>query len=84
MNPGCLWLAESVHSSFSVFNRMRGVGAATDSELFTDLGLDSLYYTTLLNEVCERYGVTIPERLFRSIRTIRDITSVIQAKTAPA
>ena len=37
-----------------------------------------------IREVCERYGVTIPERLFRSIRTIRDITSVIQAKTAPA
>ena len=70
-----------------LITRLTGVPAeeiTPDSELFTDLGLDSLYYTTLLNEVCERYGVTIPERLFRSIRTIRDITSVIQAKTAPA
>ena len=55
-----------------------------DSELFTDLGLDSLYYTTLINEVCERYGVTVPEETFRSIRTVRDITSLIGAEKATA
>ena len=67
--------------------RLSGVPAeeiTPDSELFTDLGLDSLYYTTLINEVCERYGVTVPEETFRSIRTVRDITSLIRAEKATA
>ena len=70
-----------------LINRLTGIPHADicpDSELFTDLGLDSLYYTTLVNEVCERYGVSIPEKLFRSIRSVRDITSAIQAGKAPA
>ena len=35
VHPGCIWLAESVHRSFLVFNRLRGITAATDNELFT-------------------------------------------------
>ena len=70
-----------------LITRLSGVPAeeiTPDSELFTDLGLDSLYYTTLINEVCERYGVTVPEETFRSIRTVRDITSLIRAEKATA
>lgn len=31
---GCIWLAESVHGEFVVFNRRHGFKAASDSELF--------------------------------------------------
>ena len=43
VNPGCLWLAESVHGSFSVFNRMHGVDAATDYELFSAFDMEYDY-----------------------------------------
>ena len=43
VRPDCLWLAESVHSSFNVFNRMHGVPAATDSELFTAFDMEYDY-----------------------------------------
>ena len=57
---------------------------APDSELFNDLGLDSLYYASLMCELCDMYGITIPEEKYRSIRTVRDITSAIQAEKATA
>lgn len=43
VRPDCLWLAESVHSSFNVYNRMRGFPAATDSELFTAFDVEYDY-----------------------------------------
>lgn len=51
---------------------------APDSELFNDLGLDSLYYATLMCQISELYGVTISEAEYRSIRTVHDITSIVQ------
>ena len=34
VNPDCIWLAESVHSSFNVFSRKSGIYTASDYELF--------------------------------------------------
>lgn len=35
VNPDCIWLAESVHSSFNVFSRKSGIYTASDYELLT-------------------------------------------------
>ncbi len=43
VRPDCLWLAESVHSMFNVYNRMRGLEAATDYELFTAFDMEYDY-----------------------------------------
>lgn len=43
VHPGCLWLAESVHRSFLVFNRLRGITAATDNELYTAFDMEYEY-----------------------------------------
>ena len=57
---------------------------APESERFNDLGLDSLYYASLMCEISEIYGINIPEEKYRSIRTVHDITSVIQEERATA
>lgn len=43
VNPGCIWLAESVHGSFSAQNRARGIYCATDSELFSVFDMEYEY-----------------------------------------
>ena len=43
VHPGCLWLAESVHASFLVFNRLRGITAATDNELYAAFDIEYEY-----------------------------------------
>ena len=43
VHPGCIWLAESVHRSFLVFNRLRGITAATDNELYTAFDMEYEY-----------------------------------------
>ena len=43
INPECIWLAESVHGSFSAMNRARGVYCATDSELFSVFDMEYEY-----------------------------------------
>ncbi len=55
-----------------------------DSELFSDLGLDSLYFASLLSEICTQWDITISEENFRAIRTVNDITSIIRKEKATA
>ena len=43
VHPGCLWLAESVHRSFVVFNRQQGITVATDNELYTAFDMEYEY-----------------------------------------
>ena len=43
VHPGCIWLAESVHRSFLVFNRLRGITAATDNELYEAFDMEYEY-----------------------------------------
>lgn len=43
VNPDCIWLAESVHGSFSAQNRARGICCATDSELFSVFDMEYEY-----------------------------------------
>ena len=43
VHPGCIWLAESVHRSFVVFNRKQGITAATDNELYTAFDMEYEY-----------------------------------------
>lgn len=61
-----------------------GESIALDSDLFNDLGLDSLDYTTLICQISELYGVTISEEKYRSIRTVYDIASLIQENSHDA
>lgn len=43
VRPNCLWLAETVHRSFIVFNRQCGIAAATDNELYTAFDIEYEY-----------------------------------------
>ena len=52
INPDCIWLAETVHGSFNVFNRIQGQYAGTDSEMFAAFDMEYDYDT---REVFDRY-----------------------------
>jgi len=52
VRPGCIWLAESVHCSFNLFNRMQGINAVPDGELF---GAFDMEYDYDIREVFDSY-----------------------------
>ena len=52
INPGCIWLAETVHGSFNVFNRIQGYCAGTDSEMFSAFDME---YDYDIRDVFDRY-----------------------------
>ena len=52
VHPGCIWLAESVHRSFVVFNRKQGITAATDNELYEAFDME---YEYDIRETFEKY-----------------------------
>lgn len=58
VNPDCIWLAESVHSSFNVFSRKSGIYTASDYELFDAFDME---YDYDIREVFDKYlkGETI-------------------------
>lgn len=43
VNPSCIWLAETVHSSFNVFYRKNGMYAASDYELYSAFDMEYEY-----------------------------------------
>ena len=43
VHPGCIWLGETVHTSFSVFNRICGYYTGTDSEMFKAFDMEYDY-----------------------------------------
>ena len=52
VNPDCIWLAETVHSGFAIFNRKNGLYCASDYEMFRAFDLEYDYDT---REVFDRY-----------------------------
>lgn len=52
VNPSCFWLAETVHGSFNVYNRIRGHYAGSDSEMFEAFDME---YDYDIREVFDRY-----------------------------
>ena len=52
VNPACIWLAETVHGKFNVYNRMCGQYAGTDSEMFEAFDME---YEYDIREVFDRY-----------------------------
>jgi glycosidase len=52
INPDCIWLAETVHGSFNIFNRIQGHYAGTDSEMFTAFDIE---YDYDIRDVFDRY-----------------------------
>ena len=52
VNPDCIWLAESVHSSFNVFSRKSGIYTASDYELFDAFDME---YDYDIREVFDKY-----------------------------
>ena len=52
INPGCIWLAETVHGSFNIFNRIQGYCAGTDSEMFSAFDME---YDYDIRDVFDRY-----------------------------
>ena len=52
INPDCIWLAETVHGSFNIFNRIQGHYAGTDSEMFTAFDME---YDYDIRDVFDRY-----------------------------
>ena len=43
IRPGCIWLAETVHGGFNVYNRICGHYAGTDSEMFCAFDMEYDY-----------------------------------------
>ena len=43
VNPGCVWLAETVHGSFNVYNRICGQYAGSDSEMYSAFDMEYDY-----------------------------------------
>lgn len=52
VRPGCIWLAESIHGSFNVYNRICGHFAASDCELFSAFDME---YEYDIREIFDRY-----------------------------
>lgn len=52
VNPDCIWLAESVHSSFNVFSRKSGIYTASDYELFDAFDME---YDYDIRDVFDKY-----------------------------
>jgi acyl carrier protein len=53
-----------------------------DANLRTELDLDSLDFLSLVEGVCARTGVTIPERDYGQLVSISDWTGYLTARTA--
>ena len=52
VHPGCIWLAETVHSGFGQFSRQSGMYSANDYEMFTAFDME---YDYDVREVFDRY-----------------------------
>ena len=52
VNPDCIWLAETVHGSFNLYNRILGQYAGTDSEMFQAFDME---YDYDIRDVFDRY-----------------------------
>ena len=52
VNPGCIWLGETVHGSFSVYNRICGNYSGTDSEMFQAFDME---YDYDIRDLFDRY-----------------------------
>lgn len=62
---------------FELIKKLTGVSyekISMESDLFSDLGMDSLSFMTLLSELSELYGVEFFENDLRNIRTVWDIS----------
>ena len=52
VRPGCIWLAETVHSGFALFHRQTGLYSANDYEMFRAFDME---YDYDIREVFDRY-----------------------------
>jgi len=52
VNPDCIWLAETVHSSFALFHRQTGLYCANDYDMFRAFDME---YDYDIREVFDRY-----------------------------
>lgn len=52
VRPGCIWLAETVHSGFGQFSRKSGMYSANDYEMFTAFDME---YDYDIREIFDRY-----------------------------
>ena len=52
VRPGCIWLAETVHSGFGLYSRQQGMYSANDYEMFSAFDMEYDYDT---REVFDRY-----------------------------
>ena len=52
-----------------------------DTDLVTDLGLDSLRVMTLVEEVEDRLDISIPLNILANVRTIKDFALQLQQLT---
>lgn len=52
VRPGCIWLAETVHSTFNLYHRQIGMYCASDYEMFSAFDME---YDYDIREVFDRY-----------------------------
>lgn len=52
VRPGCIWLAETVHSTFNLYHRQIGMYCASDYEMFSAFDIE---YDYDIREVFDRY-----------------------------
>jgi acyl carrier protein len=58
-----------------------GLQLEEDTDLVTDLGLDSLKVMTLVEEVEDQFDISIPLNILANVRTIKDFALQLQQLT---
>lgn len=54
-----------------------GIAVSEDSELVTQLGLDSVRVLDVIMEIEDEFDVSVPMNLLADVRTVRDLAQVI-------
>ncbi|MHC1743803.1 MAG: AMP-binding protein [Syntrophobacteraceae bacterium] len=62
--------------------KRRGKPVTLDSSLERELGLDSLARVELLARIEDRFGVSVPERVFADAETVRDLVRAVRGAGA--
>ena len=59
----------------------QGQALDEDTELMSDLGLDSMQVMQLLQEIEDRFDVSIPLNILPEVRTVKDLAQQLESLT---
>ena len=74
-------LIKEVRSLVSKVIRVPEEKIKPDSNLFTDLGVDSLLGVEIFAALDKKYGIDVPESKLGNVQTLGDIIRIVEEKT---